>query len=99
MPRSGRGASGASRPPSPETTACTTEAVQPLAQAVTKYVINGLTMHLGTWENCGWIGVKNAPHFLRIHTAPTTFKWIKGHNRNEGNEGSDLLAKEGVRKN
>src|SRR5713101_5820264 len=35
MPRSGQGAAGASRPPSPETTACTTEAVRPLAQAVT----------------------------------------------------------------
>ena len=61
--------------------------------------------HLGTWENCGWIGVKNAPHFrkaahlLRICTAPTTFKWVKGHDGNEGNEGSDLLAKEGARKN
>jgi len=37
MPRSRRGASCASRPPSPETTACTTEAVRPLAQAVTPY--------------------------------------------------------------
>src|SRR6266853_6739214 len=35
VPRSGRGVFGASRPPSPETTACTTEAVRPLAQAVT----------------------------------------------------------------
>src|SRR5216683_2606408 len=35
MPHSGQGTSGASRPPSPETTACTTEAVRPLAQAVT----------------------------------------------------------------
>jgi ribonuclease HI len=70
-----------------------------------KYVINGLTAHLGTWENRGWIGVKNAPHFrkaahlLRIRTAPTTFKWVKGHDGNEGNEGSNLLAKEGARKN
>jgi len=35
MPRSGRGACGASQPPGHETTACTTGAVGPLAQAVT----------------------------------------------------------------
>ena len=35
MPCSGRGAFGASRQLSPKTTACTTEAVRPLAQAVT----------------------------------------------------------------
>jgi len=35
VPRSRRGVFGASRPPSPETTACTMEAVRPLAQAVT----------------------------------------------------------------
>ena len=35
MPHSGRGAFGASWPPSPETTAYTTEAVWLLAQAVT----------------------------------------------------------------
>jgi ribonuclease HI len=70
-----------------------------------KYVINGLTTHLGTWEDRGWIGIKNAPffqkatHLLRIRTAPTTFKWVKGHDSNEGNEGSDTLAKEGARKN
>jgi hypothetical protein len=69
-----------------------------------KYVINGLTTHLGTWENHGWINVKNAALFqkaahLRTHTAPTTFKWVKGHNGNERNEGSDRLAKEGAQKN
>src|SRR6266851_1427855 len=39
MPHSRRGVSCASRPPSPETTACTTEAVRPLAQAVTSLVV------------------------------------------------------------
>ena len=69
-----------------------------------KYVINGLTTHLGTWENHGWINIKNAALFqkaahLRTHTAPTTFKWVKGHDGNERNEGSDRLAKEGAQKN
>jgi ribonuclease HI len=50
------------------------------------------------------IGIKNAPlfkkaaHLLRIWTAPTTFQWVKGHGGNEGNEGSDILAKEGAMK-
>jgi ribonuclease HI len=70
-----------------------------------KYVINGLTTHLGTWENHGWINIKNAAlfqkaaHLLRTHTAPTTFKWVKGHDGDKGNEGSNRLAKEGAQKN
>jgi ribonuclease HI len=69
-----------------------------------KYVIEGLTTHLGSWEDKGWIGIKNAPYFkkaahlLRKCTTPTSFKWIKGHDRVEGNEESDRLAKEGAQK-
>jgi hypothetical protein len=37
-------------------------------------------------------------HLLRIWTAPTTFQWVKGHDGNKGNEGSDILAKEGAMK-
>ena len=68
------------------------------------YAIKGLTTHLPTWENIGWISIKNAKFFkraaylLRQRTASTRFKWVKGHNGNEGNEGSDSLAKEGARK-
>lgn len=68
------------------------------------YVINGLTKHLPTWESHGWINVKNAPLFkkaaylLRRRTATSHFKWVKGHNGDQGNEGSDALAKEGAQK-
>src|SRR6266851_5238574 len=68
------------------------------------YVINGLTKHLSTWEDDGWIGVKNAPffektaHVLKQRIAVTSFQWIKGHNGSQGNEGSDQLAKEGANK-
>ena len=68
------------------------------------YIINGLTKHLPTWENLGWIDIKNAPFFKRAAyllkqcTTTTHFKWIKGHNGNRGNKGSDTLAKEGVQK-
>jgi len=67
-----------------------------------KYTIDSLTSHLHSWENQGWIKIKNADFFkraaylLRHRTAPTYFKWVKGHDRNDGNEQSDRLAKEGA---
>jgi len=67
-----------------------------------KYTIDGLTSHLHSWENQGWIEIKNADFFkraaylLRRRTAPTYFKWVKGHDGNDGNEQSDRLAKEGA---
>src|SRR6266404_2890728 len=69
-----------------------------------KYVIDGLTMHLPKWEDNGWIGVKNAKflkkaaYLLKRRTAETRFKWVKGHQGNQGNKESDNLAKEGTRK-
>jgi ribonuclease HI len=70
-----------------------------------KYIIKGLTKHLPEWEDRGWIGVKNTGMFkraaflLKSRTAPTTFKWVKGHNGTLGNEESDALAKEGAMRN
>ena len=69
-----------------------------------RYVIDGLTIHLKTWEDRGWIGIKNkewfnrAAYLLRRRTAPTKFQWVKGHNGELGNEESDRLAKEGAEK-
>ena len=68
------------------------------------YVINGLTIHLPWWEDLGWINIKNtsffkkAAHLLKYRTATTHFKWVKGHNGNQGNEESDALAKKGAEK-
>jgi len=33
-----------------------------------KYTIEGLTTHLETWENDGWIGIKNASLFKKLPT-------------------------------
>jgi ribonuclease HI len=69
-----------------------------------RYVIDGLTKHLQTWEDNRWINIKNADLFkkatylLKRRMAPTAFKWVKGHQGNLGNEESDKLAKEGAEK-
>ena len=69
-----------------------------------RYAINGLTTHLREWEDQGWIGIKNAELFkraaylLKRRTAKTAFKWTKGHAGDQGNEGSDQLAKVGANK-
>ena len=68
------------------------------------YAINGLTKHLQTWEDNGWIDVDNAPLFkltaatLKQRLATTTFQWTKGHAGDQGNEEADRLAKEGANK-
>ncbi|EIW61280.1 ribonuclease H-like protein [Trametes versicolor FP-101664 SS1] len=67
-----------------------------------KYVVEGLTQHLPKWERRGWIGVANAEVIkeavahLRTRSAPTTFRWVKGHANERGNEEADRLAREGA---
>ena len=69
-----------------------------------RYVIDGLTQNLTDWEDRGWIEVKNqewfkrAAYLLRKRSAPTAFRWVKGHSGEEGNEESDALAKAGADK-
>lgn len=69
-----------------------------------KYVVDGLTLHLRKWEERGWIGVANADVFrdvaaaLRARSAVTTLRWVKGHSRVVGNEAADELAKAGALK-
>ncbi|KAH9853759.1 hypothetical protein C2E23DRAFT_684645, partial [Lenzites betulinus] len=69
-----------------------------------RYAIDGLTRHVHHWEDTGWIGVANAPTLrkvtaaLRARSAPTTFRWVKGHSGDKGNEEADRLAKAGADK-
>ncbi len=69
-----------------------------------KYAIEGLTVHLTKWEERGWLGISNTDMIrevvarLRGRSAPTTFRWVKGHSGTPGNEAADELAKKGVDK-
>ena len=64
-----------------------------------------MTTHLSSWEDRGWIDIRNthalkkAAYALKVRTATTSFKWVKGHEGNQGNEESDRLAKTGAEKN
>ncbi|KAH9022517.1 ribonuclease H-like protein, partial [Lactarius deliciosus] len=75
-----------------------------LIKTDSKYTIDGLTTHLGKWEDAGWIGIENAALFkkaaylLKRRTATTSFQWVKGHNGDVGNEESDKLARRGAEK-
>ena len=65
-----------------------------------QYVITCLTNSVPQWEDSGWPGVPNTPwikaaaYTLRRRSAPTRFKWVKGHNSDRGNEQADTLATE-----
>ena len=67
-----------------------------------KYVIKGLTDLIHRWERDGWHRTRNSDAIVRLvaklrkRSAQTTFKWVKGHDGDEGNEGADALAKEGA---
>ena len=70
-----------------------------------KYVMDGLTQWLPNWKSRGWKTaakkpVKNQDLWQALdeiaNKHDVTWKWVKGHNGNPGNEAADELANRGI---
>ena len=70
-----------------------------------KYVMDGLTQWLPNWKKRDWKTaakkpVKNKDLWQALDEAANqhvvTWKWVKGHNSNAGNEMADELANRGI---
>ncbi len=69
------------------------------------YVLNGITKWIDGWQRNGWLTsarkpVKNADLWRRLVEAMSrhevTWRWVKGHAGDEGNERADELARLGI---
>jgi len=69
------------------------------------YVLNGVTKWLPGWQRSGWLTagkkpVKNVDLWQRLAAAmarhEVTWRWVKGHNGDPGNERADELARLGI---
>lgn len=70
-----------------------------------KYVMDGINDWLPGWKKRGWKTaakkpVKNQDLWQQLDAATErhdiTWKWVKGHNGNPGNEEADELANRGI---
>ena len=70
-----------------------------------RYVQQGMTSWIVSWKRRGWKTasgqpVKNKDLWLRLDEAIShkdiSWKWVKGHADNPGNEHADRLAREGL---
>ena len=69
-----------------------------------QYVKDGLTKWMAGWKRNGWKTadrkpVKNQDLWIRLEAAASSHKvdwrWVRGHDGNEGNERADALARKG----
>jgi ribonuclease HI len=66
------------------------------------YAIKGLTSHLSSWEDHGWINIPNTDLFraiastLRSRSDPTSFIKVQGHSGDPGNNAADGAALAGT---
>ena len=69
-----------------------------------QYVKDGLTKWIKGWKRNGWKTadkkpVKNQDLWMRLETAALAhqvdWRWVRGHDGNEGNERADALARKG----
>jgi ribonuclease HI len=69
-----------------------------------KTCLEGIIRNLKSWEDKDFLEIANEEewrylaYLLRRRKATTKFKWIKGHEGEEGNEEADRLANEGAQK-
>jgi len=70
-----------------------------------KYVMDGINQWLANWKQRGWKTaarkpVKNQDLWMALDEAAqrhdVTWKWVKGHAGNDGNEEADALANRGI---
>lgn len=70
-----------------------------------KYVMNGITDWMAGWKKRGWKTaskqpVKNQDLWQQLDDAVSrhdiTWKWVRGHTGNPGNEEADALANRGI---
>lgn len=70
-----------------------------------KYVMHGITEWMASWKQRGWKTaarkpVKNQDLWIALDEATErhdiTWKWVKGHDGDPGNEEADALANRGI---
>jgi ribonuclease HI len=82
-----------------------TRPAQVLLYTDSTYVLNGITKWISGWQRNGWLTaarkpVKNADLWQRLVAAleghEVTWRWVRGHAGDEGNERADELARLGI---
>jgi len=87
--------------------ACKEQPSTVLVYTDSQYVMKGITEWIKGWKKKGWKNAKGEPvknldlwkrldELCSMHN--TSWKWVRGHNDNPGNERADVLANKGIDK-